>query len=326
MLKAKEMYPNPTAYVRAHFIHKGICTDFPIDPITGSWIRMVTPAPDAPKEEHSIYNRPQFFFGTVNGCSRMHEARDYVKFVKAIDIMKAALEAQSPEERDKISVKINSDVGLHLNAYGDIDFKMMNGDSVTFCIGRPSNMRPNSLLNQKRVLGRLEAIRQAICTIGMGGNPPSEIISVNDNFMTMLPRSDKGMRYPIIIRGRADNGIVEGGSTYFTMNSRDQRFVFMQGKETKAIDTVNAFMNLATELGEMVLADGIDRVAPLTTYDSNMEYVNAKLVNWESGPRVHITLNSDRFPANTKFQYVYDYVEHTKLHRRLQQFVQAFTA
>lgn len=326
MLKPKEMYANETAYVRAHFIHKGVCTDFPIDPITGSWIRMVTPAADAPKEEHSIYNRPQFFFGTVNGCSRMYEARDYIKFLKAIDVMKAALEVQSPEERNALTVKINSDVGLRLNAYGDIDFKMMHGSDTTFVIGRASNMRPNSLLNLQRVLGRLDAMRQAICTIGMGGHPPSEIVSVNDNFMTILPRSDKGMRYPIIIRGRGNNAIVEGGSTYFTMNSNDQRFVFQQSKDVKAIDTVNAFMNLATELGEMVLADGIDRVAPLTTYDSDMEYVNAKLVNWESGPRIHITLNSDRFPANTKFQYVYDYVEHTKLHRRLQQFVKAFTA
>lgn len=326
MLKSKECYANESAYVRAHFIHKGICTDFPIDPLTGSWIRMVTPAPDAPKEEHSIYGRSQFFFGNVNGFSRMYETKDYVKLLKVLDMMKVVLEAKTPEERDAVSIEIKPDFGLRLNTYGDIEFKLQNGEFLTFVMGRASTMRPNSLLNQKRVIGRLDAIRCAVTEIGMGNNTPAEIISVNDNFMTMLSRSDKGMRSPIIIRGRAYNAAVEGGSLYFTMNSNDQRFVFQQSKDVKAIDTVNAFMGLAGTLAEMVLEDGIDRVAPLTAYDSNMDYVNAKLVNWDSGPSVQITLNSDRFPANTKFQYVYDRVEHTKLHRRLQQFVRAFTA
>lgn len=326
MLKSKDAYANENAFIRAHFIHKGICTDFPIDPITGSFIRMVTPSTDAPKSVHTIYSRPQFFFGTVSGCSRMHEISDYVKFLKTLEMIQAALEAKSAEERDAISVEIKSDLGLRLNAYGDIEYKMINGLATTFVMGRASNARPDSLLNQQRVLSRLKSMQEAIAAIGLGKQSSTEIISVNDNFMTMVPRSDHGMRHPIIIRGRASNEVVEGGTTYFTMVSRDQRFVFQQGKDIKAIDTVNGFMNLAGELAEMVLNDGIDRVAPLTRFCSNMDYVNAKLVPYDSGDRVLITLNSDRFPANTKFQYAYDMVEHVKLHCCLQQFVEVVTA
>lgn len=326
MLKPKEMYANEAAYVRAMFTHKGVCTDFPIDPICGSYVRLVTPSPDMPDIKHSIYKRPQFFIGSISGCSRMFEVDDYIKVLKVVDVLESALQSESREEAfDKIA-SINTDFGLSLNAYGSVDFKQLAGNYFEFIIGRVSKARPDIAKNRERTLKCLGSLRTALESIGMGRGPESDIIGIDGHYMTMLHRSDRGIRHPIIIRGRANNAIVEGGSTYFTMHSRDQRFVFMQGKDIKAIDTVNLFMGLGSELGDMVLADGIDRVAPLTTYDSNMEYVNAKLVNWESGDRVHITLNSDRFPANTKFQYVYDYVEHTKLHRRLQQFVKAFTA
>lgn len=326
MLKSKEHYANPNMYIRAFFTHKGICTDFPIDPVYGSYIRLVTPSPDQPKSEHSIYNRPQFFFGSVSGCSRMFEVKDYVKALKVVDMLISALESSTREEAESKTVGINTDFGLSLNAYGDINFKLLSGDHFEYISGRVSGVRPDPFENRSRVIKCLIRLRTAIESIGMGRGPESDIIEVDGYHMTMLHRSDKGIRHPIIIRGRAFNKVVEGGSMYFTMNSKDQRFVFMQGKEIKAIDTVNAFMGLAGVLAEQVIEDDVDRVAPLTAYDSNMEYVNAKMVNWESGPRTHITLNSDRFPANTKFQYVYDRVEHAKLHRRLQQFVQTFTA
>lgn len=315
MLKSKDAYANESAYVRAFFLHNSHVTDFPIDPVLGSLVRVIHPREDQPKTDKGWFNRPQFIFISKAGCSRMHEledAKDMLSVFKHIRERKISIEDilnEFPRARGTIGVMNGSEITFRASTNG-----------ICQLVRNFSSLRQNRTGMDEAAALYNETIDNLIDSfdrIVEGVGPKSDIMTIGRDSMMTLQRSDYGVRDPIIITARQPTNV---GAHYLIMHSRKERLCFQLSKGVSLVETINKFFGTVASTAHEVEAYGRDIITFVNELDINMEYVSARYVDYDSGRHLRVVMNSDRFPANTKFSYMYNHSDHVQMHGKIREF------
>lgn len=326
MLKDQSCYANDPAYARALFLHKGKVEDYPIDPRNGAFVRVIFPCPDQPKLEKGWYIRPQFLFMTRGDMSQMYELDDVEEIAAFFADLRTSYLSGTPQRSLKFGLKTGSDM-IVVDRSGEVAFKTNLGPfaGLTCVAVKDDSADLHTSARQAQILDNLVDVFQRIAA----GEPARDkIFKLDREMMTTLHREDGGARNPVIITGRK----FKDRQTNYVILSKDndQRMVFSANPSGREL--IDNLMTTATascnDLADKPVGDGVVTLMGNAEgkIDPNMEYTNCRVVNFISGNRISVILNSDRYPGNTKFVYPYEQRFHRTLHKRLLDFMDDFIA
>lgn len=311
MLKSKESYANEKAYSRAFFLHNSHVTDYPIDPIVGSFIRVIKPHEDQPMGDgKGYYTRPQVMFFGNGDNSRFYDLTDMVDFKDYLEIATHAI------TKPKFSKEIK--LGDISTKYRSIFFKTDRGeDQYLIATG---TTRPKSY-----TLAVAAQLMDSVNRIIEDRPPQSSILTIGDMMMTMLNHPGNGVRSPIVITARYDK---ERKVNYIVMEKVGKRMTIPDSSELSATDYIVPFLDTIEKDSEALLANpSKERIVTFVKeQDPNMEYVNTRFIDGESGQYVHVMFNSDRYPANNKMTLTYNPEFHKTMKETLVTFCNQFSA
>ncbi|QZA70747.1 hypothetical protein AH04_274 [Erwinia phage AH04] len=314
MLKSKESYSSEKAYIRAFFLHNSYTTDYPIDPIVGSFIRVIHPCEDQPTGDgKGYYTRPQvLFFGNGN-LSRFYELTDMIKIKGDLEFMIDAISnSKSPKE---VNLGINS--VFHVK-HGNIFFKAHGSETNTYFASNPLSRPPSY------VKAMFDNLLDSMDRIINGVPPKDSVLELDDMIMATLKYQVDGVRSAIIMTARK----FESRELNFIMLRRsNQLMTIPHSSKVSAREYIVPFLDLIEEIGEALLAKpDLERIVRFVgEQDDNMEYINSRYADLGSGPKVFTTLNSDRYPANTKINLGYDPIFHKQLKEKVVEFCNRFS-
>lgn len=327
MLKDKSCYANENAYARAFFLHKGLVRDYMIDPMAGSFIRVVHPHPEQPKVEKGYYTRPQFMIMNRTASSRMYELENIDQLAIGVERI---LDTVGRTGNFTIGSRGCKDI-LSVNDTGQVSFKDINlsYELLVRHISPPGfKDHPNhSHLNADRYVTVISNLLDGLNLIAAGSEPKENITVMHGEMMATLDRWDAGVRTPIVITGRKFPNRKEN---YIILSSGQQRIMYPSSDKISAVDMISDFMGTIGVNCELLqdkpAGEGIVSaiMSKTSEFSSNMEYVNCRMQPYESGNKVHVIMNSDRFPANTKFSYIYERAFHAKFQNLLVKFAKQF--
>lgn len=322
MLKDKSCYATEKAYAIAYFVHKGIVKDYLIDPLAGSFIRVVHPSPDQPVVEKGWVNRPQFMFMNRQGSSRMYELSDINSLIRGVEQIYSNVLIDSGSFTVGMG-KPDRQV-LFVSSEGEVKFKDAN-DGEHLLINRVSETAPT--LTPERQSKVTEKLLEAVLLISDGEDPKDDLLILDNEVMTTVHRPDLGMRSPVIITARRIPGRMEN---YIILHSDKQRIYFPEGMKYGAEALIDKYFSIAGANSEELQGEpaGEGRITminphPVHDFDPNMEYVHCRVKPFSTGNQVLVILNSDRYDTNTKFIYHYDRAFHSKLHHSMLQVARA---
>lgn len=319
MLKDMSCYSNPEGYIRAFFLHNSKVQDYLVDPVCGSFVRVVTPTEDQP-EGTGFYSRPQFMFCNKNASSRFYEIKEAIKYENFATNLKNALNGHAGGSMD---TKFEAGA-LKTGGYMSIYFNTATTGSETLVCSADYSFNGKNRFTKERNEEIINNLIDIFSRIKNGLPPKEEILKVGNDMMTTLHRPDMGVKSPIIISGYASP---ERESRFAVVYSNKERLCLMDGDQVSIKETVNKFMDkvqeLATDLLETKQKPG--RFAFIGEQDINMEYVSVRLVDYTSEDNIpRVIINSDRYPANTKFSYHYSEKFHAEFKDKLISFAEQF--
>uniref|UniRef100_A0AAU8L103 Uncharacterized protein n=1 Tax=Pantoea phage Survivor TaxID=3232176 RepID=A0AAU8L103_9CAUD len=324
MLKDKSCYSNDRVYAMNYFFHKADVADYCIDPLLGSFVRVVYPPKDMPAGGNDIYNRPQFMFMTRSDRSRLYELKEARPLVDAVYNLLQSAKAEHPvylqmEVAGKLEVDENGGV-----SFKDTDMRFQRLLSYP---PRPNWDRGvnNEHLTKERYIQGLEYLLHGLKCALAGEGEPRDLITMGNEMMMTLKRPDTRVSFPVVVTARK---FAERKDAYIVVHSNNQRIVF---PADKAEDMIERYFTFIEEIGQRLtrtgkINDGEVKFiyAKPGIIDENMEYVNMRMVDFVGGAGVHVMMNSDRYPGNTKFSFIYDHQFVTEMRTHLTAFARSF--
>lgn len=319
MLKDKSAYATDNAYARAFFLHKSNVQDYLVDPAYGSHIRVLTPHKDQPESENGkgYWNRKQFCIINGNGASRMLEMDAMEGLLNGVNMLLANL-----DQAGKIDVSFGGTDKrrpvLFTGDMGNIKFTTMDG-MENFVVG-PARVATERF-TPERYKTILTNLRNNMQRIIAGEDPQEKILKLDGEVFTVLTRKDQGVRTPVrisAIRAKAP------GITTIRIGTARQLICLPIDEAAEVFDK---YIKNAKEISERILAAkspaGFGEVKFNNgSPDTDMEYVNARIIPFQSGDSAFIILNSDRYPGNTKLGFHYDSEFCDLLNERFQEVTQ----
>lgn len=306
MLKDKSCYANDRAYAMNYFFHKADVADYCIDPLLGSFVRVVYPPKDMPVGGSDIYNRPQFMFMTRTDRSRLYELKEARPLVDAVYNL---LQSEKTEHPVRLQMEVAGK--LEIGEDGDISFKDtdMRRQRLLSSPPRPNCDRGpnNEHLTKERYIQGLEYLHHALQCALMGDGEPRNLITMGNEMMMTLKRPDQRVSFPVVVTARKFSG---RNDAFVIIHSNNQRVVFPADKAEEMFHNYfTAIESLAKHLinyggpgeGAVKFIRGDNGIA-----DGTMEYVNVRPISFENRPDIHVIMNSDRYPGNTKFGFIYE--------------------
>lgn len=305
MLKSKECYANERIYATNYFFHKAEVKDYCIDPMLGSFVRVVYPPKDMPEGGAEMYYKPQFMFMTREHRSPLYD-------LKAAGLLhRQVMKVCEMESIGYARIPMTIDGKLEIDNHGTVMFKDtdLRYQRLVSPPPRPNFDRGpnNTLLTHTRYREVLDLLQYALECAAAGAGDTKEITVLEREVMTTLHRPDSKVVQPVVITARKFS---ERKDSYVILHSNNQRLVI---PTELAEDMAERYFNNITQCAEDLLGRGkvgdgeVKFVyAKPGVIDENMEYTNVRVVDFESGKQVHVTMNSDRFPGNTKFSFIYD--------------------
>lgn len=320
MLKDKSYYANESAYASAFFLHHSNVRDFLIDPLIGSFIRVVIPSKDQPKSE-KWFSRPQLIFMSRYTCSRFYELKDAAEFQAIFELMKNHIRGS---EITYSSERLSRDISCDRN--GAISFKDSTGKFEHLVSSSPSTV--NTTFTPERRAAIVDNLIDAFQRIQNDELPKESILKLGNEMLTTIHRTDAGIRSPIVISGRKlphrkDHFIIMGTHHAGSI----QRLTFLESEKSSAEAEITKYLDKVEELAEDVIAtrNKTGRFAFINEMDVNMEYVSVRLVDYVFGETAaFVIMNSDRYPANTKMSYHYTREFHQEIRTKLVAFAKQF--
>lgn len=316
MLKSKECYSNDRLYAMNYFFHKSDVADFCIDPLLGSFIRIVYPPKDMPAGGNDIHYRPQFMFMTRSDRSRLYELKEARPLVDAVC---ALLESEKSESPIRFQSEITGK--LEIGSDGGILFKNtdMRFQSLLSLPPRPNWDRGvnNEHLTKERYIQGLENLLHGLKVALTGEGGPRDLITMGNEMMMTLKRPDQRITMPVVVTARKFS---ERKDAYIILHSNNQRIVF---PVDQAVSLFDWYFSTIEEIGNHLLMCGNPGSGEVKFFDGKcgivngtMEYVNLRVADFDSGSNVHVIMNSDRYPGNTKFGFIYDkkFVREMRVH------------
>ena len=324
MLKDKSAYANENIYANQYYHHKAEVKDFPIDPMLGSFIRILYPPKDMPEGSNAIYTRPQFMFMNRDTRSRMYEVKEVSMFIAGVAEMIDRMERDGSHV-----VQMTLGRTLEIDELGAVSTKDHSGVMMRMIAHPPTpkhNRGPNTaLLTKKRYIQCLHKLHRGLVAVGTGLGEPEQITRVGDELMFTMKRPDHRVSIPVVVTARY---FPDRKDHYIILHSNNQRMIFLADQ---AEETFTRYFNETIRIAENLqehgkVGDGEVKFIYAKPYviDENMEYVNVRKVDFTKGEAVHVMLNSDRFPGNTKFAFVYDNQFSKELRDRLLLLVKEF--
>lgn len=323
MLKDKSCYATESAYVRAFFLHNSEVRDFLVDPLMGSFIRVVIPSKDQPESE-KWFSRPQFLFMSRYTCSRFYELDDAADFQTIFEQMKDHVRGS---EITYSTGRHSRDISCDSN--GTISFKDNVGKFEHFVACPPPIVKDDTFFTPERRATIVGNVVDAFRRIQNDELPKESILNLGNEMMTTIHRTDAGIRTPIVISGRKhpdrkDHFIIMGTRHSNTI----QRLTFLESEESSAEAEITKYLDKVEELAEDVIVthNKTGRFAFINEVDVNMEYVSVRLVDYIGKDGVaFVIINSDRYPANTKMSYHYTRELHQEFKTKLVSFAKQFS-
>lgn len=320
MLKDKSCYATESAYALMFFIHKSSVQDHLIDPVCGSFIRVVTPHPEQPIGNGGWYTRPQFMIMSRAGCSRMHELKDIETLFELIAFIKAKM-ARKGDSVTQIPIG-SSKAGLLVYSNGAVEFKKLDGTygsliSAVSKIKQMTRVGVQLLPTVERQFAVTNNLQLAISNVAERKAPVCTILEMCNEMMMTVSRPDHGVREPIIVSCRQ---FEESKETFIVVKSAGERLVLPT--EGAALRFAQYF-DRARRLSEVLLRESSttdQKVAFIEDQDENMEYVHCRTISHKWAKQVYVSLNSERVMSSTKFGYYYDAEFNDHLSQSLQIF------
>lgn len=324
MLKDKSCYANDRIYAINYFFHKANVVDYCIDPLLGSFIRVVYPPKDMPDGAGDLYTRPQFMFMTRNERSRLYELKEARPLVDAV---RNLLQYEKSEHPARMQLEIAGK--LLCESDGEILFKNTDMRFQRMLSSPPSPNRDrgpnNEHLTKERYIQGLEYLHYGLKCALLGEGEPRDLITIGNEMMMTLKRTDTRFTTPVIVTARKFN---QRKDAYVILHSDKQRMVFPADKAEELFHNYfTTIENLARHLinyggpgeGAVKLLNGDSGIT-----DGTMEYVNLRALDFDSGPNIHVIMNSDRYPGNTKFSFIYNHQFVTEMRAHLTAFARSF--
>lgn len=306
MLKDKSCYANSRVYAMNYFFHKAGVKDFCVDPMLGSFIRVITPPADMPAEAADMYKKSQFMFMTRSDRSRLYDLKDARPLVDAI--YNLCEQAKSPTP---VLIPMQIKDCLEIDDFGHVQFKDTDGRWQRLLASPP---RPNvdrginnDLLTLERYIDGLDNLHHGLKCALTDEGISSPVIQIGNELMFTMHRPDQKVTVPVVVTARK---FPSRKDQYIILHSNNQRMVF---PADKAADMFERYFDRVIGISEDLLKNGKVGDGEVNfiynkpgVIDENMEYVNIRVVDYESGPNTHVMMNSDRYPGNTKFSFLYD--------------------
>lgn len=307
MLKDKSCYASDRVYAVNYFFHKADVADYCIDPLLGSFMRIVYPPKDMPTGGSKMYYRPQFLFMTRNDRSRLYELEDAGSLANAVFNLLTSERSERP-----LRAQLEVTGKLLFGSEGGVEFKDVDMRFQRL-LSRPSSLNcdhgpNNEHLTKERYIQGLENLLHGLNSALVHGQAePRDIITMGGEMMMTLKRPDTRFISPIVVTARKFESRKDA---YVILHSDKQRVIFPADKAEEMFHSYfTAIESLAQHLisyggpgdGAVRLIRGDNGIA-----DGTMEYVNIRAIGFESGPNIHVIMNSDRYPGNTKFSFIYD--------------------
>ncbi|EBY9763880.1 hypothetical protein D5W64_12275 [Salmonella enterica subsp. enterica serovar Saintpaul] len=315
MLKSKDAYANESAYARAFFLHNSEVADYPIDPIVGSFVRVIYPREDQPKTDKGWYNRPQFIFISKAGHSRMYELTDAKALYNVLSEM-----VKSPILNEMLILGTPIVKNILSLGNGEICFRAVDGGQarlITIPVVLAERRFPGQEKSSARFTELLSNLASAFKSIVDGTRPVSDIVTIGNDSMMAIHRPIEGVRSPLILTVRQPSNVP---ANYLVIGSGKDRLCFQHSKNISVLDTIDEFFGTVALTAQDALSNGVDAFRFIREPDVNMEYVSARHVDFDSGRRLRIIMNSDRFPANAKLAYIYEPDTHFRMHDKIRAF------
>lgn len=323
MLKDESCYTNEAAYARAFFLHHSEVRDFLIDPLMGSFIRVVIPSKDQPETE-KWFSRPQFFFMSRQACSRFYELKDAAEFHSIFELMKDHLRGS---EITYSSERLSRDISCDGN--GTISFKDNTGRFEHLVSCPPPVVKDDTFFTPERRATIVGNLVEAFRRIQNDELPKESILNLGNEMMTTIHRTDAGIRTPIVISGRKHPGRKDHFMVMSTRHANTiQRLTFLESEESSAEAEITKYLDKIEELAENVIVthNKTGRFAFINEVDVNMEYVSVRLIDHVGKDNIaFVIINSDRYPANTKMSYHYTRELHQEFKTKLVSFAKQFS-
>lgn len=323
MLKDKSRYANETAYARDFFLHNSEVRDYLVDPLAGSFIRVVIPSKDQPKSD-KWFSRPQFIFISRYAFSRFYELKDAVEFQDAFEQIKD----HSHKLEATYFVGCFSQ-NIFCSKNGTISFINNNGKLETLVSCLPPTIKKDPLFTPERRMTIVDNLIDAFRCIQNDKLPKESILNLGNEMMTTVHRSDVGVKTPIVISGCKRPGNKDHFIVMATRHTNTiQRIVFSESEKTSAETEITKYMDTVEELAEDIIAthNKIGRFAFINGPDINMEYASVRLVDYNIKDDVpFVIISSDRYPGNTKMGYHYTREFHQELKTKLVSFAKQFS-
>lgn len=328
MLKDKSCYANDRAYARAYFLNKGIVKDYPIDPLYGTYIRTIYPTADQPQpEDGTMWTTPKFMFMSRKEQSQMYDIETADHFLKGF---------QACDNRGASRNEVF--IGRHPRHSNGKNIRVSNF-AVSFMTSGLDGSRmvpllagsfPDSMANHNRA--ELTAERHVVLwdnlldvlgRVSRNEDPVSDTLVVGKEMMTTFQHYGDTVRRAVVLTGRKFKDRAEN---YVILNSGDERFVIPSSGKVSAAGYIDRFISEVNTLAEKIdiKDDNAGAIHMLGGTDINMEYVSARTIPFESGNKIRILLNSDKFPANTKITYIYEATKHQEFREKIKSFCGAF--
>jgi len=323
MLKDKSCYNTERAYAVAYFTHKGIVKDYLIDPLAGSFIRVIHPSAEQPIIEKSWTSRPQFMFMNRLGFSRMYELSDISLLIRGVEQIYSNVGIDSGNFTVGLG-KPDRHV-LSVSSEGEVKFKDAGGSEYTL-ISRDCPTRYGMTPERKsKVTAKL---LEAVYLIANGEDPKEDLLILDSELMMSLHRPDIGARSPIIVTARH---IPDRFEDYIILHCDKQRMYFPESPKCDSEKLIDKYLSIAGARSEELQGKpaGEGRITmidphPVHEFDYNMEYVHCRVKSLNNEHSVLVILNSDRYDSNTKFTYRYDRAFHSKFHHSMLRLARAF--
>lgn len=330
MLKDKSCYANDRAYTRAYFLNKGIIKDYMIDPLSGTYIRTVYPAADQPQpEDKTMWATPKFMFMNRKEQSQMYDIETAEVFLKGL---MGCDERGASRNEVYIGRHLQQVGGKHLRVTNFVVSFLTNGfdgsrmaSLLSGCYDKPMANHPQSaLLTAERHSVLWDNLLDALGRVSRNEDPVSDTLVIGKEMMTTFQHYDDTVRRGVVMTGRK---FPDRAENYIILNSDNERFVIPSSEKISASGYINGFLSEVDTLTCMVdvkedKAGAVHLLENTTNID--MEYVSARVVPFESGNKIRILLNSDKFPANTKFTYIYEAAKQKEFQDKMKSFCTAF--
>lgn len=314
MLKSKDSYANERAYSRAFFLHNSHVTDYPIDPLVGSFIRVIRPREDQPMGNNKGYHtRPQVVFFGNGECSRFYELTEAPKLKGYLETMIDIMDRVPGE----VVIK-GQDV--FTNRQGSIFFKTncFDGGSTYLVTNPASRDRAHKLAIIDNLLDVMDRIVNNL-------PPKSNILQIENTMMAVVHYQGNMVRDPVIISG---SKLADRENNYVSIRRDKGILVGLCSSTHSPTEYFTLFLDGMKEASERLLKQpDLGKVVQFTTIpDINMEYVNARYVETTTGPLIDVLLNSDRYFSSRKLALTYQSEFHDQFRSTVIDFCKQFVA